>query len=75
MGFFFWTTGVPLGLFGLAAIVAIAMFPDTSTAGAIATGAVLWLLFTAKARKTYWNARIRTRGSYDERRARTRAAK
>lgn len=71
MGFFFWTAGVPIILFAVAALLA---FVTRSVEGLpIGVGAValLWLGFTAKARRTYWNARVRSRAHADARRARS----
>lgn len=71
MSFSFWTLGAPLCLLALAAIAAVVL-PTDEPVGVLGGVALLWLLLTGKARKTYWNARIRAKAYDDARRARSR---
>jgi hypothetical protein len=75
MSFFMKTAGAPLCLLALGVVVALVVNPESPIAAALFAVAFFWLLLTGKMRRTYWNARIRARGSYDERRARARASR
>lgn len=74
MSFTMWTLGIPLCIGALGVLLMLVLHPNLEPGYGLVVVAFLWLLFTGKARKTYWNARIRSRASYDARRARSRAS-
>ena len=71
MGFAVWTLGAPLLLVVTGIVVAFVLHPNNGPAAPFFMVGIVWLMFTSRARKTYWNARVRARANHDARRARS----
>jgi hypothetical protein len=52
------------------AALAFFTYPNTDASAALIGLAFFWGLVTGKARRTYWNTRLRTRAAMDERQSR-----
>lgn len=63
-----WT---PFLIAALGLVVGFLSYPKVDASGPFLALAFGWVLFTGKARKTYWNARLRSKAAYDEQRSRT----
>lgn len=72
MGTMFWLMWAPLSLLAFGLAGAVLFQPNSEPFGLLVGVGFMWLLFTGNARKIYWNSRLRTRASMDERRARGR---
>ncbi|NUR76052.1 MAG: hypothetical protein HOQ28_07205 [Thermoleophilia bacterium] len=54
-------------LFAFGLVLSLVTDPKVGAGAPFMTVAVLWVLLTGRARKVYWNARLRTRAALDER--------